>query len=171
MSGRYGIRNIIVISILLIIRLKTCKGLAAEADPESGQTVAVESIYEINECLENSDVVMIIAGMGGGTGTGAAPVIAKAAREKGAHVIGVVTMPFSFEWSKRMLRAKEGIDTINELVDRLIVVYDDSVVPEQLRDISMLKSFKMVDVKIADIIHDIMVELNKAESLEELFQA
>ena len=70
-----------------------------------------------------------------------------------------------------MLRAKGGIDTLNELVDRLIVVYDDSVVSEQLRDISMFKSFKMVDVKIADIIHDIMVELNKAESLEELFQA
>lgn len=131
----------------------------------------MESIYEINECLENSDVVMIIAGMGGGTGTGAAPVIAKAAREKGAHVIGVVTMPFSFEGSKRMLRAKGGIDTLNELVDRLIVVYDDSVVSEQLRDISMFKSFKMADVKIADIIHDIMVELNKAGSLEELFQA
>ena len=159
-----------MISILLIIRLKTCKGLAAEADPEIGQTVAVESIYEINECLENSDVVMIIAGMGGGTGTGAAPVIAKAAREKGAHVIGVVTMPFSFEWSKRMLRAKEGIDTINELVDRLIVVYDDSVVPEQPY-ISMLKRYKLVDVKIADIIHGIIVELNKAGSLEELFQA
>lgn len=70
-----------------------------------------------------------------------------------------------------MLRANGGIDTLNELVDRLIVVYDDSVVSEQLRDISMFKSFKMVDVKIADIIHDIMVELNKAGSLEELFQA
>lgn len=70
-----------------------------------------------------------------------------------------------------MLRAKGGIDTLNELVDRLIVVYDDSVVSEQLRDISMFKSFKMADVKIADIIHDIMVELNKAGSLEELFQA
>ncbi len=65
-----------MISILLIIRLKTCKGLAAGANPEIGQTAAVESIYEINECLENSDVVMNIAGMGGGTGTGAAPVIA-----------------------------------------------------------------------------------------------
>lgn len=70
-----------------------------------------------------------------------------------------------------MLRAKGGIDTLNELVDHLIVVYDDSVVSEQLRDISMFKSFKMADVKIADIIHDIMVELNKAGSLEELFQA
>lgn len=147
---------------------KTCKGLAAGANPEIGQTAAVESIYEINECLENSDVVMIIAGMGGGTGTGAAPVIAKAAREKGAHVIGVVTMPFFFEGSKRMLRAKERIDTLNELVDRLIVVYDDSVLPEQLRDITMFKSFEMVDVKIADTIHDIMIELNEAESLEEL---
>ena len=132
---------------------------------------AEESIHEINECLENTDLIIIIAGMGGGIGTGAAPVIAKAAREKGAHVIGVVTIPFFFEGSKRMLRAKEGIDTLNELVDRLIVVYDDSVLPEQLRDISMLKSFEMVDVKVADIIHDIIVELSKAGSLEELFQA
>lgn len=147
---------------------KTCKGLGAGANPEIGRMAAEESIHEIIECLENTDLIIIIAGMGGGIGTGAAPVIAKAAREKGAHVIGVVTIPFFFEGSKRMLRAKEGIDTLNELVDRLIVVYDDSVLPEQLRDISMLKSFEMVDVKVADIIHDIMIELNEAESSEEL---
>lgn len=161
--------NLIICDRFIQLGEKTCKSLGA-VNPEIGRMAAEESIHAINKCLEDTDLIIIIAGMGGGIGTGASPIIAKTARENGVHVIGVVTMPFSFEGSKRMLQAKKGIDTLNELVDRLIVVYDDSVVPERPY-ISMLKSYKLVDVKIADIIHDIMVELNKAGSLEELFQA
>lgn len=98
------------------------KGLGAGADPEIGRTSAEESVDEIRDAVEGADMVFITAGMGGGTGTGASPVIAKQSRESGALTVAVVTKPFRFEGEKRMRRAMEGIDDLENEVDTLIVI-------------------------------------------------
>jgi cell division protein FtsZ len=97
-------------------------GLGAGADPEIGRASAEESINEIREAVGGPDMVFIAAGMGGGTGTGAAPVVAKACREGGALTVAVVTKPFGFEGEKRMKRALEGIEKLKKEVDSLIVI-------------------------------------------------
>ncbi|RLC28177.1 MAG: cell division protein FtsZ [Deltaproteobacteria bacterium] len=97
-------------------------GLGAGADPEIGEKSAEESIDEIKEAVAGADMVFIAAGMGGGTGTGAAPVIARASRESGALTVAVVTKPFRFEAEKRMERAMEGIEKLKQEVDSLIVI-------------------------------------------------
>ncbi len=97
-------------------------GLGAGADPEIGKQSAEESINEIREAVDGSDMVFIAAGMGGGTGTGASPVIARACKEAGALTVSVVTKPFKFEGDKRMRRALEGIEVLREEVDSLIVI-------------------------------------------------
>ncbi|MBW1903137.1 MAG: cell division protein FtsZ, partial [Deltaproteobacteria bacterium] len=97
-------------------------GLGAGADPEMGKTSAEESIDEIREQVHGSDMVFITAGMGGGTGTGASPVIARQCRESGALTVAVVTKPFKFEGDKRMKKAMEGIDMLRDEVDSLIII-------------------------------------------------
>jgi len=97
-------------------------GLGAGADPEMGKKSAEESVNDIREAVEGADMVFLTAGMGGGTGTGASPVIAKECRAVGALTIGVVTKPFKFEGERRMRRALEGIDNLKEVVDTLIVI-------------------------------------------------
>ncbi|MBW2616251.1 MAG: cell division protein FtsZ [Deltaproteobacteria bacterium] len=97
-------------------------GLGAGADPEIGEKAAEESVNDIKECVAGSDMVFIAAGMGGGTGTGASPVIAREARESGALTVAVVTKPFNFEGKKRMKRAMEGIEKLKSEVDSLIVI-------------------------------------------------
>ena len=104
---------------------KLTRGLGAGGNPEKGQKAAEESQEELYESMRGSDMVFITAGMGGGTGTGASPTVAQIAKELGALTIGVVTRPFSFEGTRRMLRAEEGIAELREKVDTLIVIPND----------------------------------------------
>lgn len=101
------------------------KGLGAGANPEIGKKAAMEDIQLIQEHLQGADMVFVTAGMGGGTGTGAAPVVAKAAREAGALTVGVVTYPFSFEGRRRGGAASDGVETLRKAVDTLIVIPND----------------------------------------------
>ncbi|HXV48839.1 MAG TPA: cell division protein FtsZ, partial [Candidatus Binatia bacterium] len=98
------------------------KGLGAGANPEIGRRAALEDQERIREYLEGSDMIFITAGMGGGTGTGGAPVVARVAREVGALTVGVVTKPFIFEGRKRMRQADDGIEELKRCVDTLIVI-------------------------------------------------
>ena len=124
---------------------KLTRGLGAGGHPEQGEKAAEESTEELHEVLSGSDMVFITAGMGGGTGTGAAPVIAKLAREQGALTIGVVTRPFLFEGSKRSNSAESGIERLKEHVDTLIVIPNDRLLELTDRRVSLKDSFKMAD--------------------------
>ena len=104
---------------------KLTRGLGAGGDPEKGKKAAEESADDLYEVLKGSDMVFITAGMGGGTGTGATPIVAQVAREVGALTIGVVTRPFTFEGAKRMQGAETGIGELKEKVDTLIVIPND----------------------------------------------
>ena len=104
---------------------KLTKGLGAGGNPQAGQDAAMESLEAIREAVGDSDMVFVTAGMGGGTGTGAAPVIAQAAREMGALTVGVVTKPFYFEGKRRMDAAERGILAFREHVDSLITIPND----------------------------------------------
>jgi len=101
------------------------RGLGAGGNPSIGQKAAEESKEELQQALEGSDLVFIAAGMGGGTGTGAAPVVAEVAKQSGALTVGIVTKPFSFEGKRRMRQAEEGISRLAENVDTLIVIPND----------------------------------------------
>jgi len=124
---------------------KLTRGLGAGGHPEQGEKAAEESTEDLHEVLTGSDMVFITAGMGGGTGTGAAPVIAKLAREQGALTIGVVTRPFLFEGSKRANSAEAGIEKLKEHVDTLIVIPNDRLLELTDRRVSLKDSFKMAD--------------------------
>ena len=121
------------------------RGLGAGADPEIGRRAAIESEDEIRELLMDTDMVFITAGMGGGTGTGAAPVIASLARELGCLTIGIVTKPFSFEGRRRVATALEGLDALKPYVDTLIVVPNDRLLYVVDRSTSMLEAFREAD--------------------------
>jgi cell division protein FtsZ len=124
---------------------KATRGLGAGGDPEIGERAAEESIDELYNILEGSDMVFVTAGMGGGTGTGAAPKVAKIARELGALTIGVVTRPFSFEGSQRSRTAEGGIERLKEQVDTLIVIPNDKLLDMGDRRASLMESFRMAD--------------------------
>ena len=121
------------------------RGLGAGSNPEIGQQAAEEHIDEIREALSGSDMVFITAGKGGGTGTGAAPVVAEVAKSSGALTIGVVTRPFSFEGSRRSVQAEEGIQRLKEKVDTLIVIPNDRLIAIADEKTSMLNAFRMAD--------------------------
>lgn len=121
------------------------RGLGAGADPEIGRRAALESEDELRELLADTDMVFITAGMGGGTGTGAAPVIARIAREAGCLTIGIVTKPFSFEGRRRVSTALEGLDAVKPFVDTLIVVPNDRLLYIVDRSTSMLEAFREAD--------------------------
>ena len=104
------------------------KGLGAGANPEIGRAAAMEDAARVAECLAGSDMVFVTAGMGGGTGTGAAPVIAQVARDLGALTVGVVTKPFVFEGSQRRNKANAGIAELAKCVDALIVIPNDRLI-------------------------------------------
>lgn len=104
---------------------KLTKGLGAGANPEIGRSAAMESVDQIREALEGSDMVFITAGMGGGTGTGSAPVVAEVARELGALTVGVVTKPFYFEGKRRLEQAEEGTRALADVVDSIITIPND----------------------------------------------
>ncbi|MDY2901985.1 MAG: cell division protein FtsZ [Bacilli bacterium] len=121
------------------------RGLGAGADPEIGRQAAEESEDDIREILRGSDMVFITAGMGGGTGTGAAPVVAKIAKELGCLTVGIVTKPFTFEGRKRQQQAIEGLKRLKPLVDTLVVVPNDKLITIADRNLTMVESFREVD--------------------------
>ncbi len=121
------------------------RGLGAGADPEIGRRAALESEDELRELLQDTDMVFITAGMGGGTGTGAAPVIAKVAREMGCLTVGIVTKPFKFEGRRRVATALEGLDALKPYVDTLIIVPNDRLLYVTDRNTSMLEAFREAD--------------------------
>ena len=121
------------------------KGLGAGANPEIGRRAALEDQEKIREYLEGSDMIFITAGMGGGTGTGGAPVIARVAREVGALTVGVVTKPFIFEGKKRMRQAEEGIEELKPSVDTLIVIPNQRLLSIAAKTTTMLEAFHKAD--------------------------
>jgi cell division protein FtsZ len=121
------------------------RGLGAGADPDIGRRAAIESEDELKEMMRDTDMVFITAGMGGGTGTGAAPVIAKIAREAGCLTVGIVTKPFKFEGRRRVATALEGLDALKPYVDTLIIVPNDRLLHVVDRSTSMLEAFREAD--------------------------
>ncbi|HEX2933143.1 MAG TPA: cell division protein FtsZ, partial [Candidatus Binatia bacterium] len=121
------------------------KGLGAGANPEIGRRAALEDQEQIREFLDGSDMIFITAGMGGGTGTGGAPVIARVAREVGALTVGVVTKPFIFEGKKRLRQAEEGIEELKQSVDTLIVIPNQRLLSIAARTTTMLEAFHKAD--------------------------
>jgi cell division protein FtsZ len=121
------------------------RGLGAGSNPEVGRDAAEESEANIHEMLEGSDMAFITAGMGGGTGTGAAPIIARIAKEAGALTVGVVTKPFAFEGKRRLKQAEEGIMKLKEAVDTLIVIPNQKLLSYVGKQTSFTNAFGMVD--------------------------
>jgi cell division protein FtsZ len=124
---------------------KLTRGLGAGGNPEIGRKAAEESADDLYAALKGSDMVFITAGMGGGTGTGAAPVIAQIAKESGALTIGVVTRPFTFEGSRRMLSAEDGINSLKEHADTLIAIPNDRLLQLADKRASLQDTFRMAD--------------------------
>lgn len=124
---------------------KLTRGLGAGANPEVGQKAAEETLDEITALMDGTDMIFITAGMGGGTGTGAAPIIAKAAKDMGILTVGVVTKPFSFEGAKRKKQAELGINFLKKYVDSLVIVPNDKLLQNCERNTSMLEAFQMAD--------------------------
>ncbi len=120
-------------------------GLGAGGDPEVGSRAAEESRQEIRRALEGSDMVFITAGMGGGTGTGAAPVVAEVSREVGALTVAVVTKPFAFERGRRQGIAEEGLDNLRTKVDTLITVPNDRLLGVVQKKVSLVEAFRLAD--------------------------
>jgi cell division protein FtsZ len=121
------------------------RGLGAGSDPEIGRQAADEHRVEIEEALKGADMVFITAGKGGGTGTGAAPVVAEIARAGGALTIGVVTRPFSFEGRRRSVQAETGIQNLKDKVDAIIIIPNDRLLTVSTEKTSMMSAFKMAD--------------------------
>jgi cell division protein FtsZ len=121
------------------------KGLGAGADPKVGRESAEESREDLKEAVRGADMVFVTAGEGGGTGTGAAPVIAQIAREQGALTVGVVTKPFSFEGRQRMARADDGIEDLRKHVDSVIVIPNERLIEVVDRRTSIIDAFRMAD--------------------------
>ncbi|MBX3080273.1 MAG: cell division protein FtsZ [Anaerolineae bacterium] len=124
---------------------KLTRGLGAGGNPEIGKKAAEESADELYEVLRGADMVFITAGMGGGTGTGAAPVIAQIAKELGSLTIGVVTRPFTFEGTRRIRAAMEGIEDLKSKVDTLIVIPNDRLIQIADKRVSLNDAFRMAD--------------------------
>ena len=124
---------------------KVAGGRGAGANPEIGQKAAEESIDEIISHIQDADMVFITAGMGGGTGTGAAPIIAQASMDCGALTVAVVTKPFTFEGKKRWNRAAKGIQYLSNFVDSLVVIPNDRLIDTSEKNTSMLEAFAMAD--------------------------
>lgn len=131
--------------IRLQIGEKLTRGLGAGADPEIGQKAAEESKADIAEMLKDSDLVFITAGMGGGTGTGAAPVIAQLAKEMGILTIAVVTKPFNFEGKRRIINADKGIETLKPYVDTLVIIPNDKLLRLVPKGTPLVEAFRYAD--------------------------
>ena len=137
------ILNSIDIEAKIQIGEKLTRGLGAGANPSVGEKAAEESKEEIMKSLEGTDMVFVTAGMGGGTGTGAAPVVAGIAKEMGILTVGVVTKPFTFEGRKRAIQAEQGIEALKEKVDTLITIPNDKLIQIAEKRTTMLEAFAM----------------------------
>lgn len=131
--------------IRLQIGEKLTKGLGAGANPDIGMKAAEESRNEIEEALKGSDMIFITAGMGGGTGTGAAPIVAEIAKELGILTVGVVTKPFMFEGRRRMIHAEGGIEALKSRVDTLVTIPNDRLLQVAEKKTTIVEAFRMVD--------------------------
>ena len=132
--------------------MSTTRGLGAGMIPEKGREAALESFEDIKSILEGSDIVFISAGLGGGTGTGAAPIIAQAAKEIGALTVSIVTSPFKFEGRKRSKLAKEGLDELKKESDCIIVVPNEKLLAVVEKNLGIKESFKLVDDILAQAV-------------------
>jgi cell division protein FtsZ len=130
----------------LDIGREVTKGLGAGSDPELGKLAAEENFEEIKDIVFGTDMVFITAGMGGGTGTGSAPIVAKAAKESGCLTIGIVTTPFSFEGKQRMNKALDGIKKLKKEVDTIIVIPNENLLKMLDPEVTMSDAFKEVDM-------------------------
>ena len=132
-------------TVKIQIGTKLTKGLGAGANPEIGQKAAEESRDDIIKCLKGADMVFVTAGMGGGTGTGAAPIVAEVAKGMGALTVGVVTKPFTFEGRKRMTHAESGIQNLKAKVDTLITIPNDRLLQVIDKHTSIVEAFRIAD--------------------------
>ena len=132
-------------NIKLDIGRNVTKGLGAGADPEQGRLAAEENVEDIKDIVFGSDMVFVTAGMGGGTGTGSAPVVARAAKDVGALTIGIVTTPFFFEGKQRMNKALAGIEKLKENVDTIIVIPNENLLTLLSPKVTMTEAFEEVD--------------------------
>ncbi|APH05342.1 cell division protein FtsZ [Bacillus weihaiensis] len=137
--------NLSKAEVKMQIGSKLTRGLGAGANPEVGKKAAEESREQIEEALRGADMVFVTAGMGGGTGTGAAPVIAQIAKDLGALTVGVVTRPFTFEGRKRQMQAAGGISAMKDSVDTLIVIPNDRLLEIVDKNTPMLEAFREAD--------------------------
>ena len=155
-SGLSGVEFWLMNTDLQILNTSTCKnriqlgaqltnGLGAGGEPQIGEKAAQEAEKEIASALEGADMVFVTAGMGGGTGTGAAPIVAKIAKDLGILTIGVVTKPFSFEGKRRQNQALQGLEKLRESVDALIVIPNDKLLDVVDRRVGLVESFVVVD--------------------------
>ena len=133
---------------------QSTRGLGAGANPQVGQTAAEESRELIRQQLEGTDMVFVTAGMGGGTGTGAAPVVAEIAKEMGILTVGVVTTPFNFEGKRRLQSAEKGIEALEQHVDSLIIIPNQRLL-KVFRDISMKDAYKKADDVLLNAVRSI----------------
>ena len=124
---------------------KLTKGLGAGANPDIGMKAAEESRNEIANALEGADMIFITAGMGGGTGTGAAPIVAEVAKEIGILTVGVVTKPFTFEGRRRMVHAEKGIEELKDKVDTLVTIPNDRLLQVAEKKTTIMEAFAMAD--------------------------
>jgi cell division protein FtsZ len=132
--------------------INATRGLGAGMLPEKGREAALESFEDIKKTLEGSDIVFISAGLGGGTGTGAAPIIAQAAKEVGALTVSIVTSPFKFEGRKRTKLAKEGLEELKRESDSIIVVPNEKLLSIVEKNLGIKESFRMVDDILAQAV-------------------
>ncbi len=146
---------------LLQIGEKLTKGLGAGAKPEVGEKAAEESVEEIENALQGADMVFVTCGMGGGTGTGAAPVVAKLAKDMGILTVGVVTKPFRFEAKTRMTNALGGIERLKENVDTLIVIPNDKLLEIVDRRTTMPEALKKADEVLQQAVQGITDLINR----------
>ncbi|GJQ11824.1 hypothetical protein GpartN1_g3615.t1 [Galdieria partita] len=124
---------------------QSCRGLGAGGNPEAGRVAAEESKEDIAKALQGGDLVFVTAGMGGGTGTGAAPIVADVARELGCLTVGVVTKPFAFEGRRRLQQAIDGLESLREKVDTLIVISNDRLLETVPKDTPLTEAFIFAD--------------------------
>ena len=129
----------------LIIGEKITKGFGAGSNPEIGQSAAEESLDELKKLLQDTDMVFVTAGMGGGTGTGAAPVVARVAQEMGILTVGIVTKPFAFEGAKRAQQAERGIAELSKYVDSLLVIPNEKLKQVSETRITLANAFEVAD--------------------------
>lgn len=146
---------------ILQLGTKTTRGLGAGADPEIGKLSAEEDSNKIKEVLEGTDILFITAGMGGGTGTGGAPIIAQIAREMGILTVAVVTKPFPFEGKKRMQIAEQGIENLSKAVDSLITIPNARLLTVLGKGVTLLDAFKAVNDVLSSAVQGIAELITK----------